>query len=86
MSNFIADLKARVQQLEAAVAQSLANHNALLGSLSEIRYVLSMATDVADVLDPNLGTALKTAQTVVNEVDSVLTPAPAVVDSSSASS
>lgn len=42
----------RVTELENAIAQSLANHNALLGRLAEAQHLLSVATTVVEDVAP----------------------------------
>ena len=52
LATLIENLKSRSAQIEQAIAQSLANHNALLGQSSEVKFLLDMATKVVDVAMP----------------------------------
>jgi hypothetical protein len=65
----IASIEARIKEYETAIAQSLANHNGLLGALNELKTLLGMATKVVEVVDPALAPALNVANEVVNTVD-----------------
>ncbi len=62
----IENLKSRAGQIEQAVSQSLANHNALLGQASEVKYLLDMATKLADEIAP--GSPITAAINVVDEI------------------
>ena len=45
-------VEARIQEIENAISQSLANHNALLGALSEAKNMLHMMSDIVDAVAP----------------------------------
>lgn len=53
MSLDITAIEKRIQEIEGAIAQSLANHNALLGALSEAKYVLNMMSELANAVAPD---------------------------------
>lgn len=57
----------RIKQLENAISQSLANHNALVGALQEAKSFLTIASDVVNVIAPNSIEA-----TILNEVESII--------------
>ncbi len=67
----VASIETRVQEIENAIAQSLANHNALLGALSEAKNMLHMITEVVDAVVPNSPEAaiLNTIEHVIDAVD-----------------
>ncbi len=73
-SSLISDLKDRVTQIEQALTQSIANHNALLGQHAEAKNMLDMATKAAeDILPENPVTkVLETADKVVDEIYSLM--------------
>lgn len=74
MSDLAQKIQERIQQLEAAITQSLANHNALLGALSEVKHVLTLVSEVSEAIAPAspISAAIATASTIVNEADSAL--------------
>jgi hypothetical protein len=46
-------VETRVKEIESAISQSLANHNALLGALSEAKNMLHMMSELADAVAPD---------------------------------
>lgn len=44
-------IEARIKELEAAINQSVANHNALIGQLNEAKYILEMQDKLESVSD-----------------------------------
>ncbi len=67
INTLIDNLKSRSAQIEQAIAQSLANHNALLGQSSEVKNMLDMATKLADTLVPS-----STTTAVLDVVDAII--------------
>ena len=45
-------IKARIAEIEAAIAQAVQNHSTLVGHLAEARHFLDMATKIADEVAP----------------------------------
>ncbi len=60
-------IESRVQEIENAIAQSLANHNALLGALSEAKNMLHMMSEVVDLVAPDSSVAA-----VIDAVEAVI--------------
>lgn len=73
-STLLEDLKSRATQIEQAIAQSIANHNVLLGQGAEIKNMLDMATKAAEVVLPGnpVTEVLTTADKVVDEIASLV--------------
>lgn len=46
------DIEARIKEIETAIQNSLNNHNALLGMLTEAKFYLDAITKAADVIVP----------------------------------
>lgn len=71
MALTMATIEARVKEIESAIAQSLANHNALLGALSEAKNVLHIITEVADVVVPGSAevAVLSNVENVIDAID-----------------
>ena len=67
----MASIEARVQEIENAIAQSLANHNALLGALSEAKNMLHMMAEVANVVAPE-SPVTAVIDTVEHVIDAVV--------------
>lgn len=75
MSVTVAGIEARIKEYETAISNSLANHNGLVGALSELQRILSVAKDVAEVVAPAVEPVLAEIENVVGEVDNALSPA-----------
>lgn len=73
-STLLNDLKSRATQIEQAIAQSIANHNVLLGQGAELKNMLDMATKAAEVVLPGnpVTEVLATADEVVDEIASLV--------------
>lgn len=74
----IAKIEARIKELESTINQSLANHNALLGMLSEAKSTLgalsadaSEAVKVASAVLPAGSEALTVAEDIADVVEAV---------------
>ena len=67
INTLIENLKTRATQIEQAIAQSLANHNALLGQANEAKHMLDMATKLADTVAP-----MSPVTEVINVIDGVI--------------
>lgn len=65
-------LENRAKELEEMMAQSLANHNVLIGHATEIKNVIRMMTEAAEVIAPNnlCTKSLEAVETVVDEFSS----------------
>ena len=70
--SIIASIEARIKEYESAIANSLANHNGLLGALNELKTLLGVASTVAEVIAPELAPALSEAESIVSEIDSAV--------------
>jgi hypothetical protein len=46
------DIEARIKEIETAIQNSLNNHNALLGMLTEAKFYLDAVTKAADAIIP----------------------------------
>jgi hypothetical protein len=88
MTDFLQRIKDRAEELENSISQSLANHNALIGALNEIRSMVNIFSEIAGTVMPSspVTTVLKEASSVVDKVDNVLTSSSQDVDSPSAES
>lgn len=71
---FVASIEARVKEYEAAIATSLANHNGLLGALTALKNILTIAAPVVEALDPSASSIVNTVENVVNDVDNAVEP------------
>jgi len=68
--SIVASIEARIKEYEAAVANSLANHNGLLGALNELKNLLHLSSSVAEAVAPEseVAQALEVAEQVVDAV------------------
>lgn len=57
-------IEKRIADLTKAVEQSIANHNALLGRLSEAQHVLSIVLEAAEAIAPVIETAVEAVESV----------------------
>lgn len=56
----LASFEARLKEIEAAIVQSLANHNALLGRHAELKHLIGAAGSV----DPVVESAVEVAESI----------------------
>lgn len=75
LSYLIENIKNRAAQIDQAIAQSLANHNALLGQAAEIKNMLDMATGLLDKVAPE-STITECVDMADKIVDAVVEVAP----------
>lgn len=68
MSLTIESLKSRIAEYEQEIAKTVNTHATLVGGLNELNQLLSLAGDVAEVLDPEAAVVIEEANEVVNEV------------------
>lgn len=77
MTLTIAAIEERIKNYEKAIEQSLANHNAMVGALQELKNLLDITVKVADVVAPAsvvteaLNAADELANTAENAISSV---------------
>ena len=76
MSLTIETVEARIKEIEQAIAQSLANHNALLGGLSATQDILHMMKAGLDVVMPGtpVDTVVDTMSKVVDAIEDAVAP------------
>jgi len=68
MSLTIESLKSRIAEYEQEIVKTVNTHATLVGGLNELNQLLSLAGDVAEVLDPEAAVVIEEANEVVNEV------------------
>lgn len=69
LSSLIANMVARVEQLTKSVEQSAANHNALVGALTEAKNVLDVVQTLN--LPGSVGSTITTLDTAANMASSI---------------
>ena len=75
LSIMIENLKNKVQQVEQAIVQSIANHNALLGQGQALKHMLDVAVGLAEDVVPSnpVVEGLEVVDKIVDEVSDNVT-------------
>lgn len=72
--SLIASIEARLKLYEEEITKSLANHNALVGAMQELKNILAMAAPIAEALAPAASPVIEEVKTVVDAVDNAVQP------------